>query len=219
MAAASIMLWVLTLAESSLPRVPLYWSLEALGVTLLGWAIRDRGIRIFGALWFLGPAFLALLGLTGLFGPRVWTREAVLALITCLYAASLLYRAQPPPPRFRLERHLTGVYAVTASLFLASLLWHDLARRWLSLGWALEGLALVVIGFRLPDRYYRVSGLVIFTMLMLKVLFVDLAAAQTLYRILSFVVAGVILLLASYGYARFNAREARPAEPPERASS
>lgn len=36
-----------------------------------------------------------------------------------------------------------------------------------------------------------------------KILFVDLAGAETIYRILSFIVAGVILLLASFAYARF----------------
>jgi len=96
---------------------------------------------------------------------------------------------------------------VTASLLLAGVLWHDMPQRWLSLGWAVEGLALVVIGFRLPDKYYRVAGLVMFALLLLKILFVDLAAAETIWRILSFVGAGAILLLASYGYAKFNAKE------------
>jgi uncharacterized membrane protein len=67
----------------------------------------------------------------------------------------------------------------------------------------------------LPDKYYRVSGLAIFSLLLLKILFVDLAAAETIWRILSFVAAGTILLLASYGYAKFNAREARAADRPE----
>jgi len=213
---ASVVLWVLTVAETSLPRVPLYWSLEAVGVTLLGWAIRDRGIRLIGALWFLAPAVLVL---ASFMIPGIWNRSAAITVLASLYATGLLYRATPPAPQFHVERHLTVVYVVGASLFLAGVLWHDLAPRWLSPAWALEGLALVVIGFRLPDKYYRVSGLVLFTILLLKILFVDLAAAQTIYRILSFVAAGVILLLASYGYARFNARESRPANPPEPSSS
>src|SRR5205085_11271894 len=192
-------------------RVPLYLSLEAVGVTILGWAIRDRGIRLFGAVWFLAPAALALAELVGAFG-RSWSRESAVTAIASLYAMSLLYRATPPAPPFRFERRLTGLYAMTASFLLAALVWHELARGWLSLGWALEGLVLVVVGFGLPDKHYRMSGLMLFTLLLLKILFVDLAAAQTIYRILSFVVAGVILLLASYGYARFTGKESRPAD-------
>jgi uncharacterized membrane protein len=40
--------------------------------------------------------------------------------------------------------------------------------------------------------------------LVLKILFVDLAGAETLYRILSFIVAGIMLLVASYVYATFT---------------
>jgi len=67
-----------------------------------------------------------------------------------------------------------------------------------------------VIGFRLPDKSYRMSGLGVFSILLLKILFVDLAAAETIYRILSFAVAGAILLLASFGYAKFTGKESKP---------
>jgi uncharacterized membrane protein len=144
----------------------------------------------------------------------IWSRATALTVVVALYAMATLYRRKPPAPSFGPEAHLAGFHAVTASLLLAGVLWHELASRWLTLGWALEGLALVVIGFRLSDKYYRVSGLVIFSLLLLKILFVDLAAAETIWRILSFVAAGTILLLASYGYAKFNAREARAADPP-----
>lgn len=311
-AAACIVLWVLTWTTASVATKPLYWALEGVLVTLLGWGIRDRGIRLIGALWMVWPA-LHLVGLLcgiGLWNPASgltvvaslyalgllyrrdapapafgferylagvyaitaslllagviwhevarpwlslawaleslalvaigwvlrdkhyrlssllvlmvlvpkilyldlpglgpWNKTGALLVIAILYAISLLYRRPVPEPSFGLERHLTSIYAVTASLVLAGVLWHDMQRRWLSLGWAVEGLALVVIGFRLPDKYYRVSGLVMFALLLLKILFVDLAAAETIWRILSFVGAGAILLLASYGYAKFNARE------------
>jgi hypothetical protein len=147
------------------------------------------------------------------FGP--WNRTGAITVVATFYAVSLLYRGLAPARVPGRERNLTNVYAVAASLVLAGVLWHDLAARWLTLGWALEGLALVVIGFRLPDKYYRFSGLALFSMLLLKILFVDLAAAETIWRILSFVAAGTILLLASYGYAKFNAREVRAADGPE----
>ena len=54
------------------------------------------------------------------------------------------------------------------------------------------------------------TTLTIFAALLLKILFADLAAVGTIYRILSFAVAGAILLLASFGYARFTAKESKP---------
>jgi uncharacterized membrane protein len=211
--AAGVTLWTTTLTTNPAYRISLLWAIEAAGVTLLGWGLRDRGIRLLGFLWFLAPIAMVLASFVT--HDWIWSRATALTVVVALYTMAILYRRTPPAPSFRPEAHLAGFHAVTASLLLAGVLWHDLAPRWLTLGWALEGLALVVIGFRLPDKYYRVSGLAIFSLLLLKILFVDLAAAETIWRILSFVAAGTILLLASYGYAKFNAREARAADRPE----
>jgi uncharacterized membrane protein len=210
--AAGITLWTVTVTTNPAHRISLLWAIEATGVTLLGWGIRDRGIRLLGFLWFLAPIAVVLASFVA--HGWIWSRVTALTVVVALYAMATLYRRRPPEPSFGPEAHLSGFHAVTASLLLAGVLWHELASRWLTLGWALEGLVLVVIGFRLPDKYYRVSGLAIFSLLLLKILFVDLAAAETIWRILSFVAAGTILLLASYGYAKFNARETRAADPP-----
>ncbi len=206
-AGACVVLWTLTTRTAPFRMLPLYWTLEAAAVTALGWGIKDRGVRVFGALWFL-PTILVLL--SSIVSSWQFDLKIALTLVAALYAMSLLYRAVPPAPAFAIERHVTNVYAVTASLLLAGALWRALPRSWLSLAWALEGLALVVAGFRLPDKFYRVCGLVIFSMLLLKILFADLAAAGTIYRILSFAVAGAILLLASFGYARFSGKDSKP---------
>jgi uncharacterized membrane protein len=207
-AAACLVLWTLTTITGPFRTVPFYWALEGSAITLLGWGLKDRGIRMFGALWFL-PAVSVVLGSLGT-GSWFWDLRSALTLVAALYAMSVLYRTTPPAATFSIERHLANLYVVTASLLLAGVLWHDIARNWLSLAWALEGLALVVIGFRLPDKFYRVSGLATFSILLLKVLFVDLAAAETIYRILSFAVAGAILLLASFGYTKFTGKESKP---------
>ncbi len=210
-AAACIALWSVTWVTASFPRVAFYMTLEAAGVTVLGWLLRDRVIRMYGALWFATPVLLTLFGLVlSAMEAAAWYPRSALAVVGFLYATSLLYRAKRPEPAFGIERHFTNLYAVTASLLLAGILWHDVARNWLSLAWAIEGLALVVVGFKLPDKYYRMSGLTIFAILLLKVLFVDLAAAETIYRILSFAVAGAILLLASFGYAKFTQKGTKP---------
>ena len=64
-------------------------------------------------------------------------------------------------------------------------------------------------GFLLKDKVFRISGLSVFALLVLKILFVDLAGAETIYRILSFIVAGAILLVASLAYAKFSVRSSK----------
>ncbi len=213
-AAACLVLWTLTAISGPYRMTPFYWGLEGSAVTVLGWILKDRGIRMFGAVWFLAPFFsvLALLSVRS----NLWSLQAVLVLAASLYGMGFLYRREPQGPRFALERRLSGAYTVAASILVTAALWHDVARNWLSLAWALEGLALVAIGFRLPDKPYRVSGLAVFCVLLLKVLYVDLAAAETIYRILSFAIAGAILLIASFGYAKFTAKEPPKADPDDR---
>ncbi len=208
-AAACIVLWSLTTKTAHSRLLPLFWAVEATAATVLGWAIKDRVIRLFGTLWFL-PTIL-LLYVSMLIGWN-FDRNIAFVLVAALFVMSLLFRYSPPAPAFAAERYLSGFYAVAASLLLAGVLWRTVLRSWLSLAWALEGLALVVAGFRLPDKTYRVCGLAIFSILLLKILFADLAAAGTIYRILSFVVAGAILLLASFGYAKFTGKESKPEE-------
>ena len=88
-------------------------------------------------------------------------------------------------------------------MLLTALIGTEANRHLVSVAWAIEGLALVAAGFALRDRVFRALGLGVFGVLVLKILFVDLAGAETIYRILSFIVAGVVLLVASYVYATF----------------
>ena len=68
---------------------------------------------------------------------------------------------------------------------------------------AIEGLSLVAAGFILKDRLFRIPGLLVLALLTLKLLFVDLAKADTPQRIVSFIAAGVVFLIASYAYSKF----------------
>lgn len=63
---------------------------------------------------------------------------------------------------------------------------------------------LLILGFFLADRQSRLYGLGVFALVGGKLLFVDLAQADTPQRILSFVVAGAVLLIASYAYSMFE---------------
>ncbi|CAN5477620.1 hypothetical protein BH11CYA1_BH11CYA1_11830 [soil metagenome] len=69
---------------------------------------------------------------------------------------------------------------------------------------AVEAIVLLGVGLALKDSFLRCSGLVVLALLTGKLLFFDLANHNTLERILSFIAAGVIFLLASYLYSRFS---------------
>ena len=73
----------------------------------------------------------------------------------------------------------------------------------LSITWALYATGLIVAGIRLhyaPLRYFAIA---VFTVTIAKVIAIDLAELDRIYRILSIIGVGVTLLVTSYLYHRF----------------
>jgi len=74
----------------------------------------------------------------------------------------------------------------------------------LSVLWALYASLLTGVGIFKRIRGARVLGILLLGLTVLKVFLVDLSALQTFYRIISFIVLGLLLLAVSYGYNRFK---------------
>ncbi|HYN84291.1 MAG TPA: DUF2339 domain-containing protein, partial [Pyrinomonadaceae bacterium] len=70
----------------------------------------------------------------------------------------------------------------------------------LSVVWAVYGGALLLYGYVRRAKLQRVLGLALLGLTTLKVFFYDLSSLDRIYRIISFIVLGVILLAVSYLY-------------------
>jgi uncharacterized membrane protein len=70
----------------------------------------------------------------------------------------------------------------------------------LSVLWGVIGLASVVVGFARHVRPLRYAGLGLFGVTLVKILFVDMASVPPVYRILSFIAVGAVLLCTSFVY-------------------
>ena len=207
--AAAAMLWLLLMVEVREAWVGAAWALLATVIVGLGIRWRDRVLRAAGLMGAAVTAALVAVTMLGrLWGAFAawWDWRAAACVVACLGAASRRYRQDVPGPRFAGEPWCQLGYTIAAATLLTLLLWVEVNHRWLSVAWAVEGVALVAWGFGERDRALRIAGLSVFGLLVLKILFVDLAGAETIYRILSFIVAGVMLLAASFAYARFDAK-------------
>jgi uncharacterized membrane protein len=138
-------------------------------------------------------------------------------MIVALFLASFLCRGPTPEVvpqtatkgRVRrllelADRHALTLFAALGSAFLGVLLYYQLPADLVSIGWAVEGMVLLITGFLFAMRSYRILGLAVLSATLVKVVFVDLAGVEEIYRIISFIVLGVILLLASVGYTRYR---------------
>ena len=74
----------------------------------------------------------------------------------------------------------------------------------LSVLWALYASLLTGVGIIKRIRGARILGILLLGATIFKVFWVDLSELQTFYRIISFIVLGLLLLAVSYGYNRFK---------------
>ncbi|HXH27736.1 MAG TPA: DUF2339 domain-containing protein, partial [Candidatus Polarisedimenticolia bacterium] len=72
--------------------------------------------------------------------------------------------------------------------------------------WALYASALMAIGFRRSDRAVRYAATGLFGLTLVKLFLVDLWELRAVYRIVSFVILGLLLVVASFLYSRFRSR-------------
>jgi hypothetical protein len=120
-----------------------------------------------------------------------------LPVVAGLYAAQYLMKLS--------ELTLEEIaFSIAATLLLCIVLFGRVSGGLLTVAWACEGLALLGIGFPLGQRVLRLQGLVLLLICVLKLFLFDLSNLETIYRILSFVALGVILLGVSWIYTRFQ---------------
>lgn len=80
--------------------------------------------------------------------------------------------------------------------------------------WVLVASGLLVVGFRWRQRWLRLTALGLFVGTAAKVLLFDMSGTLQLYRILAFLLVGVVMVLASWAYHRAERRLAAAAAPP-----
>jgi uncharacterized membrane protein len=81
--------------------------------------------------------------------------------------------------------------------------------------WVVLAVAALIVGFQWRLRRVRYLALGLFALTAAKLLVVDMNGVQQLYRILAFMLVGVVLIAASYAYHRLERRlTAGPTIPP-----
>jgi len=163
------------------------WALAALGL-----AEFDR--RSLRAQAFLLNAVVA----TRCLAIDLRTLQPVLAIaptIVCFWAAMLRRELGSLPRLYN---------SLLATTLLGALIYHEVSGSVLTVAWGAEAVVLLAAGFTLRDRVLRLSGLALFLICTLKLFFWDLRNLETLPRIVSFIVLGLLLVTVSWVYTRFR---------------
>jgi uncharacterized membrane protein len=198
-------------------------------VPVLALAPRDRTRIVAHAAWLL----LAGIGIAAMADAATW-RPAGPVVFNLRFASGLLivlvygvFASMADDLPIAAPGHRVRLQAIAAGAAALFLLWNLSAEVFLmplpglrgteadkvrSLGlsvlWTVYAFAALGVGIWRDRPAFRVGAMALFGLTVLKVFVVDLAALDAAYRVLSFLVLGGLLVLASFLYARFRA--ARP---------
>ena len=181
------------------------WLLALLGLGVFLWAgwQQSREALFFSAAYTL--VALALFWLPLDEAPRVsWPNLlAILALLVQRQVARRL------PDRYPLggEVHAAVIIIGGVSLWRFLSLW--VLKQWpegiyLTASWSLLALALFTAGIALHERMYRWLGLGVLACALGRVFISDVWKLETLYRILSFMALGIVLLVLGFIYNKYQ---------------
>lgn len=94
-------------------------------------------------------------------------------------------------------------FVVIGVLLLTFIVGKEANSRWLTLWWAIEGIAILAAGIFLQQWIYRVCALCVLSLACLRLVFMDMAGVNTVYKIAAFIILGAILLGASLVYSKY----------------
>jgi uncharacterized membrane protein len=201
------------------PALVVGWSAEAVILTWVAGRTGERRALVFGVT-FLGLAVLhtvldeapphALLDGVESLGPAL---AATLSVGVAAIVMGLLVDRRDLWMLLFATAGVAFVYA--ASLCIVDVIQGDEVERSqtaqvvLSAFWAGLGLVVIVVGLVRDVRELRYGGLVLLGLGVAKLFLYDLAELNEIYRVLSFVAVGLLLLTGAYAYQRVRSTERR----------
>jgi len=216
--------------------ITMAWSLEALVMLWVGLETSSQPLRVVAHALFV-LALVRLVFWDTPFEDRTMFTPVLnkyflssLFVTACLFGAALLYqklgeRKQIFAPNLGLAILIVAIVTLwfvmsveTSTFFAARAAAQKVAEdvrheRWLgqmalSVLWSVYAAVLAAVGFIRRTPAVRWAALSLFGLTVVKVMFVDIAALQQLYRIIAFFVLGLLLLVVAWGYHKaFHSKE------------
>ncbi len=190
--AATALAAIVVFAETPHARLGLAWAAMALLFQVIGWRFEIAAASVQSRILAVLACGAALLADTD--PPRLWISIPCAAIF---YAADFLAQRpnQKQPPAF---------FSILGTVLSVGILYGRMSGGLLTISWGLLGLALLGCGFAIRARAFRLQGLALLLLCILKLFLYDLRNLDTMYRILSFVGLGCILLAVSWIYSRYR---------------
>jgi len=189
----NVMLWSALIPLAYLPfaqfheQAAPWWAAIALALLAYGTFKQDQMVRLQSYCMFV-PAAAFVIAYSSI------TPDLAISIptIAIFYAAHFLAR-----------KH-AEILSIAATTLLTAVLFGEVSGGMLTVAWGTAGVTLLSIGFPFRNRALRLEGLALLLICTLKLFLYDLRNLDTPYRILSFIVLGLMLMCVSWIYTRFR---------------
>ena len=216
--------------------ITIAWAVEGVAILWTGIEMKSQRLRAI-AHGLFGLAILKLVFWDTPWGPRASFTPVAnkyflssLFVIVCLFAAAWLYeklgeRMQITARVFQIVLLVLALMTLWFLLTIETYTYfatraalqktagayqheHWLGQMALSVLWSIYAAVLAAVGFVRRSPAIRWAALSLFALTVVKVMLVDIAVLQQLYRIIAFLVLGLLLLVVTWGYHKaFHSKE------------
>jgi hypothetical protein len=171
---------------------------EALALVIFAQRSRNRLVAVLGHLLFLGVGAITFWRLWDAIDTRAWgvrgADVADLAVIAALTAAAWI---QSEAAR---ASYVIGAQALLLAWFARVLGSHANGAALVTAAWFVNAVVVIVAGLRFDDATARTAGAAVMTLTMSKLFLNDMATVDALWRIVTFLAFGSVLLGLGYAF-------------------
>lgn len=125
------------------------------------------------------------------------------ALIISAYGLTYSYE-QKKTILLKEEKHVPLIHLWLGAWFALFWIAIEFTSYGISVGWGVFAISTVLLGFTLNYQPLRIQGLILVGITMVKVFLYDTSSLETIYKIISYICLGCILLAASFIYTRYQ---------------
>jgi len=198
---------LILLLELSGGWITIAWALEGFILLLIGFRYNER-IRVLAnivGIITIGKIIFMDTGLRGFDIDNLFNSMrffVFLVAIITFYSSSAMYfkNKEKTEPEGKYWQY----YFIGGVLLTSLLLMFELKGGLISAAWAIEAIVILIAGFRYQLSFVRKTGIGLLILTIVKVFIFDLSGLETIYRILSFLMLGAILMGASFLYSKYK---------------
>jgi hypothetical protein len=129
---------------------------------------------------------------------------AIALLFVALPFAFVWRRAAKDPEGFALEKHPEQVFFFVPFAMLTALVVLEATSRHLTVSWGIEGVVVFLFALWVGERSFRLSGLGLLLVCVVKIFFLDVWSLDPQWRYITLIALGGALVLVSYLYTRYK---------------